>query len=118
MNKQQEAQIEALARQVRRSLINPNIKGISRVLKEVGGKDQSLLQFQALIEVAYWQLADVVDGGRVRRCEASGCGAVFIQKDRRQRFCPPRFAQQESPCAIRERVGNFRQPKPPKATNP
>jgi predicted RNA-binding Zn ribbon-like protein len=112
VNEPRDARIETLARQVRRGLINPNIKGMSRALEEVREKDRSFWQFHALIEVAYWQLADIVDRGRVKRCEAEGCGAVFIQTDGRERFCPPRFRQTESPCAVRERVRRHRNKNP------
>jgi CGNR zinc finger len=102
--------VKDLAREIRRSLINDNIAGIHRTLLDDGKKDSLFWEFKALIEMAYWHLANAVDGRRFQRCEADDCGALFVQTDPRQRYCPPLFGQkQESRCAVRRRVHKHRQ---------
>ena len=93
------------ARALRRHIINENITRISRQLRLIeDGSERSCFAGQgATIEAVYWHLANLVDGGTVKRCEAKGCGAVFIQTHGHQRFCPPRWRQRESPSALRER---------------
>ena len=97
-----------LARFLRRTIINANIIEVRRTLDDIDGKDRTAFTFSALVEVAYWHLANAVDGGVVKRCENEKCGAVFIQTDGRQRFCPPRYGQKESACAIHQRVKRYR----------
>jgi hypothetical protein len=97
----------SLARLVCRDLINPNIDGIYRGLQGHGKNERSFFHFSALIEAAYWQLADIVEGGRVVRCDE--CGALFPQTREGQRYCPPQFRQKESPCAQRARVRRYNQ---------
>ena len=92
------------ARALRRHIINGNIQGISRkICLRVDGFERSYFMHIATIEAVYWHLANLVDGGIVKRCEAQGCGAVFIQTHGHQRFCPPRWRQAESNCALRHR---------------
>jgi hypothetical protein len=100
-----------LARFMRRTIINANIVEVRRTLDDIDGKDRMAFTFSALVEVAYWHLANAVDGGVVKRCDNEKCGAVFIQTDGRQRFCPPRFGQKESSCAIHQRVKRHRNPE-------
>jgi hypothetical protein len=90
------------ARAFRRQLINPNITGIHRALHfdTKTGTEGSVFTYTATIEAAYWHLANLVDGGIVKRCERPGCGALFIQTHGRQRHCPPRWRQRESACAL------------------
>jgi len=97
----------SLARLVCRDLINPNIDGIHRGLQGHGKNEQSFFHFSALIEAAYWQLADIVEGGRVVRCDE--CRALFPQSREGQRYCPPQLRQRESLCAQRARVRRFHQ---------
>jgi hypothetical protein len=105
--------VRDLARYIRRSLINDNIVGIHRALLSDGRKDRLFWQFKALIEMAYWHVANAVDGRHFKRCEADDCTALFVQTDSRQRFCPRPFGQkQESLCAIRHRVHKHRQKDP------
>ncbi len=98
-----------LARDIRRQLINQNIVGIHRAFQDVDGRDQAHFVCSALVEAAYWHLGETVLEQRhpVLRCE--GCGAAFVQRDPRQRFCPPRLHQKSSACAIRVRVRKHRQ---------
>jgi len=92
------------ARTLRREIINANLVGVSRAIYALrAGGEKSWFTTQAGIQAAYWHLANAVDGGVVKRCAAEGCGGVFIQTHGRQRFCPPRWRQSESPCALRER---------------
>jgi CGNR zinc finger len=98
-----------LAHLVRRNLINANIDGIYPQPAEDGGKDRIVFRFRALIEVAYWHLANAIVTGHVKRCESPDCGALFVQTDPRERYCPPRFRQRESSCAVRARVRRFRE---------
>lgn len=93
-----------IARAIRRHIINANVGGITRsVSVNESGADQTFFRYSTPLEVAYWHLANVVDGGTVKRCEADGCGGVFIQTDPRQRYCPKRWRQLESSCATRQR---------------
>lgn len=110
----QEKDSALLARLVCRDLINPNIDGIHRGLQEHGMNHRSFFQFSALIEAAYWRLADIVEGarltGRVIRCKE--CRALFSQQRRGQVYCPAPFGREESPCAVRARVRKTRQRAP------
>jgi hypothetical protein len=105
------------ARLFRNSVINANIQGIDRALP-MGArssiKDRSYWKFSALIQTAYWHLADTLDRGRIKRCEE--CQAPFIQRDKRQRFCPPPASpipskRRHSRCGTRKRVQEYRRPK-------
>jgi len=101
-----------MIRMVVRDIVNTNISRLVYALApEKNGHDQLAMQFSAMIEVAYWHVANTINGGRVAKCEAPGCGAVFIQEDGRQRFCPKGPNNKESPCAIRTRVQEFRRMK-------
>jgi len=62
-----------------------------------------------LLEAIYRQVAQAATGGRLVRCESVDCGAIFLQTDERQRFCPPRAGHEKSSCMNRERVRRFRQ---------
>jgi hypothetical protein len=97
--------VKALARMACRSLINQNIAGIGWQLYDEGERDRLYLRFKALIEIAYWHVAQNVDRMRLKRCQAPDCRAIFVQKDRRQCFCAAMGGpKRESPCAIRYRV--------------
>lgn len=104
---------EDMARHVRRSIINPHLRGIYRYVTYDGKdkKERSFFGFHAVVNVVYWHLANVLDGGVVKRCEADHCDGIFIQDDPRQRFCPKRFRQRESLCAARQRQRKFRLPR-------
>lgn len=93
-----------MARHWRREIINSNLRGITRYVSlDDKGKDRSFFGYDAPVSVAYWHLANAIDGGIVKRCEANGCGGLFIQTDPRQRYCPKRWRQRESSCAMRQR---------------
>lgn len=65
---------------------------------------QSVWKGSTLLESIYTLVADAATGGRLARCQARDCGAVFLQTDNRQRFCPPGENQDKSSCMNRERV--------------
>ncbi len=99
-----------LARYIRMEIINKNIVGIRREFQDVDGLDQDYFAFSALIEVAYWQIADTIkENQEIIRCEE--CGASFVKTHTRQKFCPPKFRQTESACATRFRVRKCREKK-------
>jgi hypothetical protein len=92
------------ARHLRAGIINANLTGISRYVAVTDdGKDRSFFGYMGRASVLYWHLANMIDGGIAKRCEAAGCGAFFIQSDPRQRYCPRRWQQLESSCAVRQR---------------
>jgi hypothetical protein len=116
-NKKECSDVESmnyLARSFRNRVINANIQGMVRALsvnKRPTIHDRSYWGFTALIETAYWHLADIVDGGKVKRCE--DCHGLFIQRDKRQRYCPPPYNPQSpkrrhSLCGTRKRVKELR----------
>ena len=95
------------AHYILRLFINRNIQGIQRSLREgAQGHSKSFFTFRATIEAVYWQLADLLEGGQVRRCEE--CGRFFPAKDKRQRYCPPAPDRKRSRCASRFTVRAFR----------
>jgi hypothetical protein len=103
-----------LTRYFRNGIINANIQGVVRSLSVTPRptiKERSYWRFTTLIETAYWHLADMVDGGTVKRCE--GCHGVFIRTDARQLFCPPPYnhgssTRPHSRCGTRKRVTELR----------
>lgn len=98
----------SLAASILMSIVNENISGIHPKIAwdEKRGIFVPYSSFSTLIEVVYWHLSNVLSGGRVTRCET--CGGRFIQTDRRQRFCPT-GTKQESPCAVKARVREWRE---------
>lgn len=102
-----DALVMQLARQIVTSVVNGNIAGIARrVPSGTAGAPGWLFGFSALIELAYWHLADVLDTRQVQRC--AGCGAYFLQTHGRQRFCPDfRAKTRTSPCANRQRMRRY-----------
>ena len=63
---------------------------------------------ETLLEAIYRQVAEAATGGRLAACESRDCGAIFLQTDARQQFCPPRDGQTKSTCMNRERVRRYR----------
>jgi len=97
------------ARSLRREIINRNLRGVQRYVSVDSETKRDRSYFHGSVSaVVYWHLANLIDQGTVKRCEAEGCGAVFIQDDPRRRHCPPQWGQQESPCALRQRQRNRR----------
>ena len=92
------------ARDLRALIINANLRRVHRYVSvDEKGKPRSFFGYSAPVDVVYWHLANLIDGGTVKRCEAEGCGGIFIQADPRQRYCPKRWRQRESSCAMRQR---------------
>lgn len=84
-----------------------NLRGVRRRVLYVGdGRLHSVWGGDSLLESIYTLIADAVTGGRLAQCHA--CGAVFLQTDERQQFCPPREGQDKSSCMNRERVRRYR----------
>ena len=107
----EEDDILAKVGEVVTDIISENIRKVHRrsYFDPEDGKIKSYLFFEALIEAVYWQILDTAGGGEFRTCKE--CGAPFICTDRRQRFCPPRFMEQESRCALRHRQRKWRKTK-------
>ena len=97
------------ARQIAEILINRNISGISRQLSGgvLGFPSRSCFEFRAMIEVVYWQLADKLERGGVRRCK--DCGHFFVSRDKRQWYCPAPNGLKRSRCASRSNVRAHRE---------
>ena len=70
------------------------------------GSIRSTFVYDAMIQAVYQQLLETAEGGRVEECDE--CHALFIQTDGRQHFCPPRFKEKESRCALRYRQREWR----------
>jgi len=83
-----------------------NLTGVRRRVKYSLGEVRSLWGGNSLLESIYTSVTDSVTVGRLGQCSA--CGAVFIQTDERQRFCPPRAGQEKSSCMNRLRVRRYR----------
>jgi len=68
---------------------------------------RSTFVYDGMIQAVYQQLLETAEGGRIAECDE--CHALFIQTDARQHFCPPRFKEKESRCALRYRQREWRQ---------
>jgi hypothetical protein len=84
-----------------------NLEGVRRRVQYDGTQLQASWGGDSLLESIYTMVTDAATGGRLSQCQA--CGAVFLQTDERQRFCPPREGQEKSACMNRERVRRYRQ---------
>jgi hypothetical protein len=94
------------ARAVLRAFLEPNLCGVDRGYDPETGR--SVFKFKALIQLIYWQVADWINGERLRACEE--CQTIFFASDDRQRFCPPPQGINESRCARRARMRALRYP--------
>ncbi|HXG73152.1 MAG TPA: hypothetical protein VNJ04_21370 [Gemmatimonadaceae bacterium] len=83
-----------------------NMFGIRRRVLYENGRFRSVWGGDSLLESIYTLVADAVTGGRLGQCRA--CGAVFLQTDERQQFCPPREGFEKSACMNRLRVARYR----------
>jgi hypothetical protein len=101
--------LRGVAATILETVVNNNIAGLHPMLAWDQQKQTFVHFFRitALIEVAYWHLANVLRGGLVKRCARPGCGGLFIQTDGRQQYCPT-GTKQESRCAVLERVKRLR----------
>lgn len=100
-----DAVVQTLAANMLCTIVNNNIANLRPELtwRKINGTFQQHFLFTGLIEVAYWHVANALQGGMIKRCQRSGCGGLFIQTDQRQRFCPT-GDKRESPCAVLDRV--------------
>lgn len=98
----------AIARGWLSNFITDNIAGIRRRLQEdaYGSRLASYFGFGAMIQTVYWQLADTIERGGIRRCRS--CQRFFLARDKRQQYCPPFPGATRSRCSSRLNVGNFR----------
>jgi hypothetical protein len=100
-----------LAAGIVRNYINCNISGIRRdlytpVSVSPAPRGRSKFTFRAMIEAVYWQLADRLERGGIRRCIE--CGRYFVARDPRQVHCPPFPGAKRSRCSSRQNVRIWR----------
>jgi hypothetical protein len=90
------------AREIITVIINPHLEGIHRALRVGADGIRSVFQPRALVDVVYWQLAGLAEGGAaVHQCR--GCRSLFIDDDPRRKYCPGKT------CAVSRRVRLFRE---------
>lgn len=65
--------------------LEPNLSGVDRVYDAETGK--SVFRFRSLIQLIYWQIADGINGDRLRQCRE--CQAYFFADHDSREFCPP-----------------------------
>lgn len=81
-------------------MIDPYLKGIRRELEVGPERIQSVFRPDALVNVVFWELANIADGVTlIRRCKE--CGKLFIGTDARQQYC-------NATCSGRHRIKKFR----------
>jgi hypothetical protein len=88
--------------------LEPNLTGVIRTIgpriDEEGGALQSWFRPRNLLDSIYWHLADSAEGGWVRRCADPECGAFFVAKSDRVKYCPPPMGYRGvSPCMNRHK---------------
>jgi len=98
----------ALVRQHISRIVSENIADVRRFLftDMRCTRIESFISFHGMIEAVYWQLADRIDGGGIRRCLA--CKEFFVARDKRQQYCPPFPGSTRSRCSSRLNVQTFR----------
>jgi hypothetical protein len=98
----------AIVRRFIGTLITENIVRVRRrmSLDMFGTRIDSSLYFPAMIAAVYWQLADRLEGGGIRRC--LGCKEFFVARDKRQQYCPAWPGSTRSRCSSRVNVRIFR----------
>lgn len=90
------------------TLINPNIASIRReLMTDHRGRVTSVFRFDAMIQCVYWQIADRLERGGIRRCKF--CGRFFVPSGTKQRFCSPPSGVRRSRCAQNYHVRRFRE---------
>ena len=93
-----------------RIIINHNLRGVARMVSNVRtpeNRGMPLFSFSALVQYAYWHLANLFDHCiNIAQCQS--CGYWFAQTDQRQRFCPPPPSQRKSRCGTRARMARLR----------
>jgi hypothetical protein len=97
-----------ILRQMLCDLITENVAGVRRwlITDPFGSRADSLFSGQSMIEAVYWQLADKMGAGMIRRC--AECQRFFVARDKRVQYCPPLPGATRSRCSSRLNVQNFR----------
>lgn len=101
------------------TLLNEGLRGgVSRCLVVEHQKDKrqgfsSLFQFHNLLDCVYWHLADAAAGNWVRRCKNPKCGAFFVARSEKVKYCPPQFVpgfenKSVSQCMNRDKARKYR----------
>lgn len=88
------------------SIINENIRTVSRCLQVENQSIVSLFTTHDLLDCIYWLLADAVVSGRVKTCEE--CGSPFVADNEKRRFCPPTPHEEISRCMNRAKQKRHR----------
>lgn len=94
------------------AIINDNIREVSRkaFMLPNGEGIKSAFYFSALIDTIYWHILNAIEGAtEIGRCQ--WCHTPFIKTDGRQRFCPKRYGETESRCALAFRQRQYREKK-------
>ncbi len=80
------------------------------------GEFQQLFYTSRLLGIIWWQTSQMILNQQnndascaLRACEE--CGTIFLQTDKRQRFCPPDPWSEKSLCGAKHRVNLYRQRK-------
>lgn len=91
-------------------VLNENVKSISRTMVFDEGQFKSYFVNNTLIEIIYWQLANIAEGGELKRC--AHCNTPFLSTRTDQKFCSydPVF-EKESRCALAHRQKQYRERK-------
>ena len=95
---------ESIALEIVEQILVPNLRRVTRqVLRDEKGRLVSDFRFVGLIDVIYWQLADAVTDGSLRRCKY--CRTVFVAHNlKRDKYCPrPPDEIGESLCSLKAR---------------
>ena len=88
--------LERRVQELTATLLNPNLGGRRQL-----HAGREAVQFEALYELMYSQVATWVTKGSFGQCD--GCGGFFPLTHGKQRYCPALQGQKESRCAMRDR---------------
>lgn len=100
----QEVHIAQFVAQMASDYLTTNLRGVRRRVEFAEGRLRTFWGGRVLLDSIYTLVADGVTRGTLKQCEAPDCGAVFIQTDARERYCPPREGLSKSTCMNRMRV--------------
>jgi len=89
-----------------RYLVNANLGSTGYRLRLTAHGLDNFFSFRALIQVVYWQLADLFGGHFICRCRE--CGRVFVSRNSRTQFCLAEGKKTISPCKSRWNTRNTR----------
>src|SRR3546814_14503652 len=79
------------AHRIVKQMLRQNVSGVSRDFDDQVGAPifRSLFRFHNLLDCLYWHLFDAAGGGWIRQCTDPQCGAYFVAKSERVKYCPP-----------------------------